>query len=140
MPVEEDVHSFPGKKLLKEETGGKIYSMQDYLRECLVFESRHEAWLLQHFEELTKNLRSLQPLEEEPMFNIITWTEGDSWLLVVFPRKQHRPRQFYETGGNQLLISPGVVDFGGVLITVREEDFNRMDEELLTDIYAQCGL
>jgi hypothetical protein len=140
MPVEQDVHSCSGKKCLKKEKDGYIYTITNYLRECIIFESKNEEWLLKKFNDLIAVLHPLQALKEEPMFNIITWMEADVWLLIVFPRKQHRPRQFYETGNNHLLISPGVVDFGGVLITVRKEDFEKIDRALLSDIYAQLTL
>ncbi|MDR0863623.1 MAG: DUF4922 domain-containing protein [Candidatus Symbiothrix sp.] len=140
LPVEHDIHFFPGKKLLKQEALGSIYSMENYLRHCFVYESNHEEWLLTRFHQLTQLLQAVQPAEEEPMFNLIGWKEESHWQLVVFPRKQHRPRQFYETGDNQLLLSPGVVDFGGVLVVPRKEDFDKIDKNVLIDIYSQLTL
>jgi hypothetical protein len=140
LPVENDIHSFPGKKLLKQDVSGNIYYMENYLRQCFVYESNHEEWLLARFNQLTQLLQAGQPMEEEPMLNLIGWKEENQWQLIVFPRKQHRPRQFYETGDNQLLLSPGVVDFGGVLVVPRKEDFDKIDKDLLIDIYSQLTL
>lgn len=137
MPIEQEVHSFPGKKQLKKEPEGTLCFMENYLRHCLVLESENEEWLLQQFDAIVQNMHSIQSHEEEPMMNVITWIEENRWQLVIFPRRQHRPHQFYETGDQQILVSPGVVDFGGVLIVVREEDWKSLNETLLTDIFSQ---
>lgn len=75
----------------------------------------------------------------EPMMNIIC-SYNDSWRLLVFPRNKHRPSYFYEEGENKLLISPAAVDFGGVLIFPREEDFKKITKELIIDIFKQVTL
>jgi hypothetical protein len=140
LPLERDILSFPGKKLLWEDSLGRIYRMDDYLRKCLIYESKEKEWLLQQFEQLTKQLPLSHPTEEEPQWNLVSLYEQDRWHLVVFPRKQHRPAQFYEEGEKQILISPGVVDFAGVLISVRKEDFDKMNPDLIRDIYSQLTL
>jgi hypothetical protein len=40
-------------------------------------------------------------------------------------------------GSDQLLISPAAVDLGGVIITPREEDFNRVTRNDIEDIFCQ---
>jgi hypothetical protein len=137
MPIEKDIHSFSGKQLIRKDKAGSIYGMENYLRKCIIYESKNEEWLLHQFAKLVDVLQTIQPQEEEPMFNIITLQENDVRQVIVFPRRQHRPAQFYETGDNQILISPGVVDFGGALIVVRKEDLDKMNNELISDIYAQ---
>jgi hypothetical protein len=140
LPVERDVYFFPGKKLLKQGESGSIYSMENYLRKCFIYESKNEEWLISQFKRLVQQLHIIQPLEKEPMLNIACWKEKDVWQLVVFPRKQHRPRQYYETGDGQILLSPGIIDFCGVLVVARKEDFDKIQKELLIDIYSQLTL
>ncbi|MDR0799822.1 MAG: DUF4922 domain-containing protein [Dysgonamonadaceae bacterium] len=137
LPVEQDVYSFPGKKCLQSEADGKVYCMENYGRQCIVLESAQEAWLLHKFDSLLEIMQRIQPQETEPMMNLITWKNKDLRQLVIFPRRQHRPQQFYAGGDQQILVSPGVVDFGGALIVVREEDFEKIDADLLQNIYAQ---
>ncbi|GHT03990.1 DUF4922 domain-containing protein [Bacteroidia bacterium] len=137
LPVEHDIHFFPGKKLLRKDLLGSIYYMENYLRTCFVYESNQLEWLLSEFDQLTRLLHTFQPSEEEPMLNLICWKEQENWQLIVFPRSQHRPRQYYATGKEQLLLAPGVVDFGGVLVIPRKEDFDKMDKNLIEDIYSQ---
>jgi ATP adenylyltransferase/5',5'''-P-1,P-4-tetraphosphate phosphorylase II len=140
MPVEQDIHAFQGKKLIKQDLAGNIYYMRNYLRSCFIYESNREEWLISQFNRLTQLLQTLQSAADEPMLNLIVWKEENNWQLVVFPRKQHRPRQFYETGDNQLLLAPGVVDFGGILVVPRKEDYDKIDKNLLVDIFSQLTL
>ena len=55
--------------------------------------------------------------------------------------RKHRPRTvFLPEGEEQILFSPASVDFGGVCITPLERDFNRMNRELLTDMFSQLSV
>jgi hypothetical protein len=61
-------------------------------------------------------------------------------VVHLFPRKLHRPSQFFAEGEKQLLISPASVDFGGVFITPRREDFDKIRMEDIRDIFSQVSL
>jgi len=39
-----------------------------------------------------------------------------------------------------MLISPGALDMAGLIITVREEDFEKITKEDIEDIYAQVSM
>jgi hypothetical protein len=137
MPIENDIFSFSGKKLLKEDKRGNIYAMEHYLRKALIFESAHLEWLVNEFETVFSCLEQLQPDEEEPMMNIVALYENDLWQLILFPRKQHRPSQFFEEGEKQILFSPGAVDFGGMLIFPKEADFEKMNGKIIENMFLQ---
>ncbi|MBQ9357675.1 MAG: DUF4922 domain-containing protein [Prevotella sp.] len=78
--------------------------------------------------------------EEEPMMNIVAWREADSYVSVIFPRKKHRPDCYYATGEQQLMVSPGALDMAGLIITPREEDFNKIDSQQAVAILQECGM
>ena len=78
--------------------------------------------------------------DEEPMMNVLSWRDNDSFLTVVFPRKKHRPDCYYKEGDEQLLVSPGALDMAGLLITPREEDFRKLDAEKAVAILKECSL
>ena len=60
--------------------------------------------------------------------------------LVVVPRKRHRP-SFYGTEGDDcMLISPASVDMGGVFITPRPADFERIDADIISRIFDELCL
>jgi hypothetical protein len=52
----------------------------------------------------------------------------------------HRPSQFFAEGEAQLLISPASVDFGGVFITPRKEDFDKINAADIANIFEQVTI
>jgi SpoIID/LytB domain protein len=74
------------------------------------------------------------------MMNVIVWRNGEELLSVVLPRRKHRPDCYTAAGDEQLLISPGAVDMGGLIITPREEDFRKLTSERMTAIYQEISL
>ena len=43
-------------------------------------------------------------------------------------------------GEEQCLVSPGALDMGGLIITPREEDFQKMDFNHAAEIIRECGI
>jgi hypothetical protein len=84
-------------------------------------------------------------INEEPMVNIAgfyeerKWEES-KWRLLIFPRRKHRPDAFFREGDARVVVSPGVIDMGGVLITPVEKDFERLDEAAVEGIYKEVSL
>ncbi|MFA7491904.1 MAG: DUF4922 domain-containing protein [Proteiniphilum sp.] len=109
------------------------------LRSCLQIESENKSEMRELFEDVYQYLHYLQPEEREPMMNIIAFTENNRYKLHIFPRKAHRPGHYYEKGNKQLLISPGALDMAGLMICVREEDFEKISKQDIEDIYSQVS-
>ena len=91
-------------------------------------------------------LRSLpvSPATGEPQLNILCWREtpadGDSGALfriLVIPRKAHRPSCYFAPEDRAVRISPASVDLGGVFIVPVEEDFRRINAQMLRDIVKE---
>lgn len=84
--------------------------------------------------------------EIEPRINLIAWRqEGgigreDEIVTLIFPRKKHRPDCYYAEGEEQLLVSPGALDMGGLLITPREEDFHKVTAEWFAEILKEVTM
>jgi len=110
------------------------------LRTCMMIESTDKEEGEELFEDVYQYLHYLQPEEVEPMMNVVAFTEQNRYKLHLFPRKAHRPHQYFEKGSKQLLISPGALDIAGLIITVREEDFNKIEPHDIEDIYTQVSL
>ncbi|MDR1764428.1 MAG: DUF4922 domain-containing protein [Dysgonamonadaceae bacterium] len=140
MPFERDFRNFRGKTLIKSENEGNILNMRNYLRKVFIFESKNPAWIEEKFNILVEAMRKIFPSEPEPGMNILLWNDGETRCLSVFPRSRHRPRQFFQEGGAQIMISPGAVDMAGTLITARQADFDRIDALLLADIFEQVSI
>ena len=77
--------------------------------------------------------------EREPMLNLLCYSTPPGERLVVIPRKRHRPA-CYGTDNGCMLISPASVDVGGVFITPRPEDFERMDQAAIASILDEVCL
>lgn len=113
---------------------------QNELRTCLVIESDSKEEIEERFDDVYQYLKSRQPDEEEPMMNLIAFTEDNKYILHIFPRKAHRPKQYFETGSRQLLVSPGALDMAGLIITPRAKDFEKIKKGDIEDIYFQVSL
>jgi Domain of unknown function (DUF4922) len=78
---------------------------------------------------------------DEPALNLLARTHGDGELVVlVFPRGAHRPAVFFAEGPDQRIVSPGVIDMAGVIVTVRASDYDVLDGAQLAAIYGEVTL
>ena len=98
---------------------------------------------------LCQRLYEALPIPEgatEPRMNVISWHQewgggrDDEIVTLVFPRLKHRPNCYYAQGDQQMLISPGALDMGGLIITPRQEDFNRLTFEQAIEILREVTL
>lgn len=75
-------------------------------------------------------------LFENPVNMFFTETdEGISYLII--PRKTHRPSSYFLPPPERRLVSPGAADIVGVLITPEEEDFEKLNDQEITEIFRQ---
>ena len=94
-------------------------------------------------EQLFLRLYEALPMQNddaEPMMNIVSWRCDDEYLSVVFPRGKHRPDCYYAQGNDQYIISPGALDMAGLIITPRQEDFERLTSEKALSILNEVSL
>ena len=89
------------------------------------------------FKKFYEKFSAFQPDKPEPMLNILTYSNSGEWIIHIIPRKLHRPTQFFNEGYEQILLSPASVDLGGVIITPREEDFNKIKTSDVVNIFNQ---
>lgn len=84
--------------------------------------------------------------EDEPRFNLLAWkqrktgTAEDELIVAVVPRRKLRPACYFTEGPEHYVISPGSVDMGGLIITPRREDFDRITGEKITEILREVTL
>jgi len=78
--------------------------------------------------------------DTEPMINVLCYATAAGVRTLVVPRKKHRP-SFYGTEGSEcMLLSPASVDIGGVFITPRREDFERLDSDIIRRVFDELCL
>jgi len=139
MPIEAEFEILKtDKNNLLSETGSiKIWAFENYLRRMISIETTGFEEAVQAIRFVTEKFYSFQPEKREPMLNVLCYFSDSKWTVHLFPRKLHRPSQFFAEGEAQLLISPASVDFGGVFITPRKEDFDKINAADIADIFEQ---
>ncbi len=125
-----------GKKINSAD-GISSFVIDDGLRKILSIESRNREMLIDYFAKVLNALEKVMSENQEPMFNIISFFEKNSWRIIIFLREKHRPHHYFEEGESKLMLSPASVDLGGVCITPREEDFEKITKENIIDIFKE---
>lgn len=83
------------------------------------------------------NILSRLPLstgETEPKVNIFCTVDDGTPVITIIPRRKHRPDFYGEEG---MLISPASIDLTGVIVAPRRTDYDRIDADIIKDIYSQ---
>jgi len=79
--------------------------------------------------------------DKEPMMNILCSARGEGCTrLIVVPRRRHRPDCYGTEGDDCIMLSPASVDMGGVFITPRRADFDKITPDILRRILAEVCL
>lgn len=75
----------------------------------------------------------------EPKMNIIAWCHEGEYRTAVIFRERHRPHNYSSSGADHLAMSPGCADLAGVYVTTREEDFDKVDAGLLSQVVREVA-
>lgn len=133
--------------LLHLSEGEGISMTLDYDCPIFIIESKKAENELTLFQRLyyAMEKKCIAPATEvhpgsEPMMNIVAWREGDNFISIVIPRRKHRPICYSATGSEQLLVSPGALDMAGLIITPRENDFNKLTADMASAIIGEVGI
>ena len=137
MPLEKDFQDGNLTTLFSSKEGIEIWQWQGYQRGIITLRGNDRKKLVPIFDHFLRMFSEVQPDLPEPMLNILADYYDESWTIHIIPRKKHRPSQFFAEGNSQLLISPAAVDLGGVMITPREEDFEKITRADIEDIFSQ---
>ena len=140
MPIEEEI---PGEKrltLMAQVNGVLLYRVPDLGREVIILEGDDPIALGSAFKVFLNALKKFLFINEEPMMNIIGFYKEKKWSLIIFPRRKHRPDVFFKEGDARVVVSPGVIDMGGLLVTPVEKDFDRLDAQSVESIYGEVSL
>ena len=95
------------------------------------------AWL---YDAMEKSSFIDNDEDTEPMINIVAWRQDDDFLSVVFPRRKHRPDCYYAEDDSQRLVSPGSLDMAGLIVTPRQEDYERLTAEEIQAIIDEVAI
>ena len=139
LPLIDDYYSVANQQheIISELNDGRLMRLKGLLRKIIVIESRSKSTAVDLFKEYYQTLPTQQELE--PMMNVVGLYEKGKWTIFVLPRTAFRPRQFFDSGNEQLMISPAAVEMAGILITPVEAHFHRLTAADVVDVFQQIG-
>ena len=140
MPFEKEVRE-KGRCVPSGQTEGVMfYRAANLGREAVILEGDSPASMERAFDALLRVLSNTPARQAEPMINIIGFLKETGLFLAVFPRRKHRPDVFFRSGDDRTLVSPAVLEMGGILVAPMERDFERLDGALVEAIFTEVSL
>ncbi len=140
MPIEDEILEEKRLTLTTQVDGVLLYRARGLGREVIILEGDDRVAVGNAFKRFLDTLKTVLLTDEEPMMNIAGFHKERKWSLVIFPRQKHRPDTFFMEGNARVVVSPGVIDMGGVMITPVEKDFDRLDAASVESIYREMSL
>jgi len=140
MPIENGIRDGKGLTLMVQVKGTSLYRLRDVGREVIILEGDNPIVIGEVFKSFLNALKKVLLVDDEPMVNIAGFYKGRKWHLVIFPRRKHRPDAFFKEGNDRIVVSPGVIDMAGLLITPVERDFYQLDGAAVENIYREVSL
>ena len=139
MPIEKDIREQKGFVLKKQAEGILFYRVEGSGREVVVIEGEDPVAVGSGLNDFLQVCKKTLSLDDEPMINVVGLHEGGKYRVVIFPRRKHRPDGFFKKGNDRVVVSPGVIDMAGVLVTPVERDFDRLDASVVEGIYKEVS-
>ena len=142
MPVENEYEKLKRKNGVVIYQSGLtlFYAVNDGLRKMFFLEGTESSALNEIFDEFYTKLADLTTAKGEPMMNITGFYNENIWKIVIYPREKHRPSFYYLEDAERLTVSPAAVDMSGLVIVPREEDFEKLNVEIIKQIYNEVTI
>lgn len=137
VPLERDLHRWLSAEPFLQSADGSLsaYTLEGYACPGWVLFCRgNDAEAERVFHTCLAACPGLSVVPE-PGINLLAWQEADATVVVVLPRSKHRPASYPSP-----LVSPGALDMGGLIITPRREDFERLTAATAAALIAEVGI
>ena len=133
LPIAKQLPSLKTASVCHKVKSAEVRFVDDSIRKFILIEGKNEKDVHTAFDKVYAALVKENPGPDEPLMNILSLWENDSYNVVVFVREKHRPACYFAEDETGLIFSPGSIDISGALILPREEDFNRITPEIIGD-------
>ena len=80
------------------------------------------------------------PGQSEPMINLLSFYRDKAYYSIVYMRKAHRSHHYYAQGDENIFMSLGTVDMGGVFIAALEKDYEKVTGKDLEEILEEISI
>ena len=134
MPIEREWQPRRGKPI--RIGSSRLYLIDDSPRHSLVVVGTRAEELSDIVARLLDLLHKDEG-EAEPKVNVLALYEEGLYIVIVLPRRRHRPSCYFAEGREHLLVSPASVDLGGLIIVPTEEDFLKIDARRIREIVSE---
>lgn len=140
MPIEKEIREDRNKILIRKVEGVSILTSMSLSRPIIIVEGKELKSVETALRMAVTAMQEALPAPDEPMMNLLCAYDGTQWQVLIIPRRKHRPEAYYREGDERILISPGMVDMGGLIITPVEKDFNAIDAEQIGNIFKEVSM
>jgi hypothetical protein len=159
MPVEKEIREKRRLALITQDDDVVLFRVEGMEREVIIIEGGSSTAVGAAFKAFLNALKRVLDAHEEPMINLIglygedgvtgqgaqvkgeaNSRHGETWRLLIFPRRKHRPAAFFSPGEARVAVSPAVVEMGGILVTPFARDFERLDTAAVEAIFGEVSL
>lgn len=121
----------------------KIYPQNSFFQ-LSIAKKNFNVVLSNNIEEAITKLKQLAYLDikakeiDSGLVNILGTMIDEKICLVIAQREKHRPSCYTNNDEEkQILVSPASVEMAGVFITAKESDFNKLNSEIIINIYNE---
>ena len=115
-----------------------LYMSCSYIVPFFLLKAKDIKDMLPLFETL---YNAMSADESEPPMNVLSYSDVENGIMaILFPRKAHRPACYYADGDAKRLVSPGLLDMTGLMITPRKDDFERITDDEAVQILQEVAV
>jgi hypothetical protein len=140
LPVEKDIQDIDKRIIVKSVESISLFKVKNVGRGIIIIEGENYDVISSTLSNVIYGMKSVLSSPGEPRMNLLCSYNRNTWQVAIFPRRKHRPAVYFLQGNEQILISPGLVEMGGVVVTPMEKDFNLVGRELIQDIYKEVSV
>jgi len=135
LEVEGIIHNWDSKEVLPNLIE---YTASDYLRKTILIKSDNSDKIIEEFNCILASKVQFSDQHKDAKLNVICRFDDGLWTVIIFLRDAHRPSHYHRE--DNILISPGVIDMGGVLICPRKEDYLNITKQEIIEIFTEVSL
>lgn len=140
LPVEKDINDSAKRRFVTLIDGVSLFNLQAAGRGIILIEGAYSDSIARMLMNIISVMKGILSTPGEPKMNILGSYNGALWQVALFPRQKHRPGVFFLQGNERILISPGLVEMGGIVVTPIEKDFYIVDHDLIQEIYKEVSV
>ena len=140
LPVEQDIQDNVKRIFVKCADSTYLSKVKDVGRGIIIIEGKDYDAVVAALSNVISAMKSILSSPGEPRMNLLCSYNRNTWQAAIFPRRKHRPAVYFLPGNERILISPGLVEMGGIVVTPMEKDFSIVDHELVQEIYKEVSV